>query len=474
MLKRDFGFGDQINSSNKSSDAASEEWRQVVKVVDPSLSTTGSLFGIDPWKDDFIEDAPTAFEAWKGWVKVNSRFYQKGNVQSAAKDTHLVRAPFFLRAARFWQQVFQWCDLRQESHGSSRCREQIKSTLVGGEGWTGLSHSDWDSCQDKTGLEACYAVFAFNRGQRLISDFPELTAMQGLMGCYAAYGAASSICLQFQSGFIREGTISGAPGQGRPARVIVGFDIGNIRRLYIVNSRSGALECFVPHQGTEPAVTVDGEITGTSMDRSDDFLLWLEEHVRRLRSGESRVEPVPVRDTVIEGITLYPQFPLNSSPVITEGVQCVSRAVTRGVEVIASAVYVPGSNRFGFIYSVRIRLLTRQDEGEYVSPSQRGFETCQLWSRHWRITDDVAGTTHEVDGEGVIGMYPLLHEGGYTESGDSFDGIFQYQSCTGGAMKRGSFAGHLRFVPGSIESPTGSQFEVEVKPFELRRPRFLY
>jgi uncharacterized protein affecting Mg2+/Co2+ transport len=172
-------------------------------------------------------------------------------------------------------------------------------------------------------------------------------------------------------------------------------------------------------------------------------------------------------------ITLYPRVPPGDPPTITEGAPDVSRAVTRGVEVIASGVYVPQCrNRFGFIYSIRIRLLTPEDDG-YVSPSDRGFQTCQLQSRHWHITDYDTGEIDRVDGEGVIGMYPILLEGGYIEDGEECSGSFQYQSCSG-AMQ-GSFQGHMQFVPGSLNSSTGQSFNVDLQPFALEtRPSYLY
>ena len=68
-------------------------------------------------------------------------------------------------------------------------------------------------------------------------------------------------------------------------------------------------------------------------------------------------------------------------------------------------------------------LLTPDDGDEYMSPEQRGFETCQLVSRYWKISmkgqrrgprgAEPQPIVQEVRGEGVIGMYPLLFEGGF-------------------------------------------------------------
>mmetsp|Transcript_17751 Transcript_17751/g.36883 ORF Transcript_17751/g.36883 Transcript_17751/m.36883 type:complete len:600 (-) Transcript_17751:52-1851(-) len=72
----------------------------------------------------------------------------------------------------------------------------------------------------------------------------------------------------------------------------------------------------------------------------------------------------------------------------------------------------------------------------------------QLLSRHWRFEDSEGGV-QVVDGEGVIGMYPILHnDGSYSEKGrhyprDKF-GPFSYQSCTGN-LDVVKMTGHLRF-----------------------------
>ena len=139
-------------------------------------------------------------------------------------------------------------------------------------------------------------------------------------------------------------------------------------------------------------------------------------------------------------------------------------------------------DQFGFIYNIRIRLLqphdnntvAEEDGGIYLTPKERGFETCQLRSRHWQICNTETGESSDVHGQGVIGMYPILEEGGYTDGGERLDGTFQYQSCTG-PMRKGYFQGSLEFVPGSIDSPTGPPFQVELKPFLLdNEPTFLY
>jgi hypothetical protein len=158
--------------------------------------------------------------------------------------------------------------------------------------------------------------------------------------------------------------------------------------------------------------------------------------------------------------------------------------------------------------------------------AERGFETCQLRSRHWVITSAATGEAEHVRGEGVIGKYPLLTERNYRDDEDrgrrqvergmrvcvsvsvcmcvcvcmcacvcvcvcmhvswslliyisnecgpiclGSDAAypFTYQSCSGrvGQGQGGTFGGELIFVPGSINQPSGPDFNVTVATFPL-------
>jgi uncharacterized protein affecting Mg2+/Co2+ transport len=445
LLQRDFGF--QVSSGS-----SDEDWKRTLKVEKVSSSIM-SIFGVDAARKDLVVETASAFESWKGWNKVSARFYRSEG--RSEKSTSLVNAPYFLRAARFWQRIFQWCD---DPHVSKTIGTRIRASL---SERTGKFHFDWPAeAQQKKGLDACRAVYAFTGAQG--SQLNAENTFEGLLGGYQAYSYYACTRL------ITPQVVS--ERDWGKCMVMVAMDPlsghQRIQKIFMIDAATGKLE-FRSDDEPEPAVN-------RLSPEADDFLVWLEEYANRLCTGQIGVGTMgDFHDP--EAITQYPQFARGSAPLNnTEGVQTVSRAVTRGVEVIASAVYAPqGRNQFGFIYSIRIRLLTPED-GDYVTPSDRGFETCQLHSRHWRITDDSTGDTDQVNGEGVIGMYPLLREGGYTESGETSQGCFQYQSCTG-EMSHGSFCGTIRFIPGSRNAPTGPEFAVEVRPFELNnRPMFLY
>jgi ApaG protein len=77
------------------------------------------------------------------------------------------------------------------------------------------------------------------------------------------------------------------------------------------------------------------------------------------------------------------------------------RAVTRDIEVTAAPRFVPDrsspeNNYYFWAYTITI--------------VNRGAETVQLKTRHWRITD-AHGRLQEVRGAGVVGEQPVLKPG---------------------------------------------------------------
>ena len=152
------------------------------------------------------------------------------------------------------------------------------------------------------------------------------------------------------------------------------------------------------------------------------------------------------------------------------------------------------SESSGWVYSIRLTLLKPSgEEGgspEGLTAEQRGFETAQLRSRHWVITPAPSsagiqgGEVEHVRGEGVVGKYPVLREGGYRDDEQSYgggvgagrwkDGTFVYQSQSGRRPPGGTFGGELTLVPGTIDEPTGAPFDVDVPPFALVRPDFFF
>ncbi|GLJ21951.1 hypothetical protein SUGI_0411140 [Cryptomeria japonica] len=188
-----------------------------------------------------------------------------------------------------------------------------------------------------------------------------------------------------------------------------------------------------------------------NMDQKDAMLLWLEEYGRMLQDGMFSVH----KDDNIRSISLFPE----KEPLCT-------KAVTDGVQVCGSAVFVPeyedfrrNEDKYMFSYSVRMRLLHQEKISQ-----KRILSSCQLSRRHWiirannNVIDDVAG-------EGVIGKYPLLQEGGDE---------FVYESCSYLPTSSGSIEGYFTFVPGRLSKPDGPEFTVRVAPIPLQIPQYIF
>ncbi|KAF8645555.1 hypothetical protein HU200_066147 [Digitaria exilis] len=182
----------------------------------------------------------------------------------------------------------------------------------------------------------------------------------------------------------------------------------------------------------------------------DGLLLWLEEHLRRLQNGMIKTRML-MRSRYI---SLYPEGPPS----------CTS-AVTNGVKVRASGVFVPeypqspGPQRsFMYTYSIRMSV------PEAIMLGGVYYSSCQLHSRHWTIRSrDIV--VSDVSGEGVIGQYPVLSPG---------QDEFVYESCTPLPKAPGSVEGSFSFVPGKLSRPEGKPFEVMVAPFPLEVPEYIF
>jgi uncharacterized protein affecting Mg2+/Co2+ transport len=426
------------------------------------MPSSTSIFGVDPAMEDIIEEVNSAFESWKGWRRASSRFFEDlpSNNDGESSEISLVNGPYFQRSAMIWTQIIRWCNAKTE----------VGRNILGSLR-RGLRYKDWDaSYRSKTGLRAAQAFYAFCGGQS-VSLYPN--GFDGLFGGYQAYNYYCNSHL-VPPGKVLNDNIHLAVSQCNFS------NLNRLPKLFAVNLNTGDLALLTPSQRLTRAVSVKANPTG------DEFLIWLEEFARRLSSGligEGIMGSTP-HDPV--ALTLFPRWRRGiASPVTPQGIPECSYAVTRGVEVIASAVYAPQAlHQFGFIYSIRVRLVApnsgtvgRDDDGDdskYQSPDERGFVTCQLRSRHWKISNYETGNEEDVHGEGVIGMYPLLREGGYTDAGYIFEGGFRYQSCTG-PMRKGAFEGTLEFIPGSLNAPTGPPFHVELKPFLLtNEPSIIY
>ena len=120
-------------------------------------------------------------------------------------------------------------------------------------------------------------------------------------------------------------------------------------------------------------------------------------------------------------------------------------ATTRAIRVTVRPQYLPDQSdpakaQYVWAYQVRIE--------------NRGEETVQLRSRHWKITDGL-GRLQVVKGPGVVGKTPMLRPGD----------VFEYTSGTPLSTPSGIMSGSYQ-----MESERGEKFDIEVPTFSLDMP----
>jgi len=118
------------------------------------------------------------------------------------------------------------------------------------------------------------------------------------------------------------------------------------------------------------------------------------------------------------------------------------QAVTRDIEVMVTPRFLaerssPDTGYFVWAYTIAI--------------TNRGTQTVQLKTRHWKITD-AHGRLQEVRGEGVVGEEPVLKPG---ES-------FEYTSGVPLPTPSGFMLGTYGMV-----TQTGEKFDIEIPAFSL-------
>jgi ApaG protein len=122
------------------------------------------------------------------------------------------------------------------------------------------------------------------------------------------------------------------------------------------------------------------------------------------------------------------------------------RALTRQIEVTATPRFLPerSSPENGYFFWAYTITLTN-----------RGGETVQLKTRHWRITD-AQGRLQEVRGAGVVGEEPVLKPG---EN-------FEYTSGVPLPTPSGFMTGTYGMV-----TAAGEEFDIDIPAFSLDTPQ---
>jgi len=121
------------------------------------------------------------------------------------------------------------------------------------------------------------------------------------------------------------------------------------------------------------------------------------------------------------------------------------QSVTRNIEVSVTPHYLadrssPESGEYFWAYTIEI--------------TNRGTETVQLRTRHWRITDGM-GRRQEVRGAGVVGKQPVL------KPGESFEYTSGVPLPTASGFMTGTYG---------MVSADGEPFDIAIPTFSLDSP----
>lgn len=276
----------------------------------------------------------------------------------------------------------------------------------------------------------------------------------GLIGGYSAYDHLVNVnLLPLSQVVMATEHITRALGlSSTPKYVVIAASLTGSAKDFFLNCDNMQLYVGTGNllrKGEMMACVPDALLKSSGDQQCDGLLLWLEEHAHRLESGMITVR----EEDNLKTICQFPEEP-----------PLCSTAVTNGVQVRASAVLVPEQcdlkrPRFTFAYSIRMSLLPGGCTVHGMT-----YNSCQLYWRRWIIRENET-VKHDVNGEAVIGKYPLLLRG---------EKEFVYQSCSTQNCTPGSIEGSFTFVPGRLAEPKGDPFEVEVARFPLEMPDYIF
>uniref|UniRef100_A0A1J3FF48 F-box protein SKIP16 n=1 Tax=Noccaea caerulescens TaxID=107243 RepID=A0A1J3FF48_NOCCA len=381
---------------------------------------------------------------------------------STPLDPHGDPAPSFKRAYQLWRESFRmypWSLVKRVR----RCWDNLKQ-------WLSLNFPEAKATlrkgvteDDLEELETALKVklplptrllYRFVDGQEPSSSS---NGFLGIIGGYSAYSHEVNVYLLPLKEVIREtNEILGHPGiSTRLNLIVVAVSALSSMKIFFLDCTNGQLYTGTSKRQMLPCVpeSLVRSVHETDGDQQQDaMLLWLEEHGRRLQTGVIKIR----EQDGFKSISLFPEIP-----------PLCSVAVTNGVQVRASSVFIPEMSNlrdqppaYWYAYSIRMSLMP---EGCILKGTTHS--SCQLYWRHWSIRADDA-VIDTVNGEAVIGKYPLLQAGEEEE--------FVYESCSSFPTTSGSIEGSFTFVPGSLKDPKGSQFEVQVAEFPLKLPDYIF
>ncbi|PIA13705.1 hypothetical protein COEREDRAFT_83302 [Coemansia reversa NRRL 1564] len=131
-------------------------------------------------------------------------------------------------------------------------------------------------------------------------------------------------------------------------------------------------------------------------------------------------------------------------------------SVMRGIRTTVSAMFCFDETSSFHVYRYQVTF-------EIVNPEELGFSSVQLESRHWLVHYSNQEHVH-VNGAGVVGEFPLI-----SVDEPYFRYCSRVQDEPEGLMVVG-FEGYFTMVPGTLDEPKGTPFNLPVPYIELPIP----
>ncbi|EKX36087.1 hypothetical protein GUITHDRAFT_146026 [Guillardia theta CCMP2712] len=230
---------------------------------------------------------------------------------------------------------------------------------------------------------------------------------------------------------------------------------------HVINLRMLSLEVGLNLAEQQAASFSFSENAGYLRTKSDPqdagVLKWFEDFAARVAAQNFEFKPI-VPAAPLLGLSLYPRCPPTGG-----------EATTQSIRIRGSSIFVPEKTRINYWFTYCFRM-----SAVAALPAEWGG-TCQLVTRHLVFSDSISESPNIVDGEGVIGDFPILKFGRHQRSTGQpeQEGEYEYASCTGVDSDLGEVSGSFRFVPGTIKAPKGPPFDVKIPNIKLIVPDYI-
>ncbi|CAO2143947.1 unnamed protein product [Urochloa humidicola] len=365
----------------------------------------------------------------------------KATYKSWFQSFRMYPLPLVKRVKRFWTSLKSWF---------SEFFPDALETLV-----EGLSDIDIRIAEYDLGFQLpmpTKLLYRFCNGQIWTNDMESCGIIGGYELCYEM---ANVHLLPLKQAVETAKLLLSGNGAVRRSNYIIVADCSFQEKTFLLDCLSGQLYVSTKNFKSNGAIMpcVPDSLIRLHTDNNDmpqdGFLLWLEEHLRNLQNGLIKVQIHNFRSNA-RHISLYPETAPNCST-----------AVTHGVKVRASSVFVPEESsvyddpcKYVYYYFIRLSLPDACIiNGQCYSSCQ--FLSCSLTIR---TGNDVFHDESK--------CYGLLQKGAPDE--------FKYGSYILLSKLPATIEGFLTFIPMRRHKPDGNQFAVKIAPFPLQLPAYIF